>query len=200
MCQAMFPAGRGVDLHRLRTVAVAQALLAVAQGADLAAGVAAGAAGKMLFPEGPALGRGHGFEAGQLVGLRSAVSSTGSGSAPRTWSAPSGSCAWQLPHLAARLPSCASPAFAADPGAGDAEQHHVFALQLVLADQAGHGAQVAPLDHHRQASLAAHLLLVAGEVEGEVVVAAGREDQLARPARRVVAMKGRAVPWRRPAR
>ena len=60
------PRRAGRTLHRLGAVLVAEALLAVAEGADLAAGHTADAAAELFLPVGPALGRGQGFEPRQL--------------------------------------------------------------------------------------------------------------------------------------
>ena len=69
-------------------------------------------------------------------------------------------------------------AAAVDPGAGDADDDQVLALQLRFPHEPGQGPQVAPLGDDADPPLAPHLLLGLGQVEGEIVDAGRGEDEL----------------------
>ena len=157
MCQAMLPAGRGVLSTACGRLRSHRHCFAVTEGADLAAGVAADAAGKVLFPEGPALGRGHAPRGApaprRLLGAAARACAAGS---PATMSAPSGSMGVATAALGGqhrRLRSRRSQSFSlATPGQATPMMTMSSRLSWDSPDQGRQGLHVAPLGDHGQPS------------------------------------------------
>ena len=181
-------AGRpGGGVHHLRFVAVAEALFAEAERADLTAGVAFDAFGELFFPVGPALGRSQRFQAGDFGGVFP-VQFGGDRCLGRDEVAPGRQVGVAFGAFGGdgRLRSvlCSVEPWSQHAGTGDADQVEIFAFQLRFPHQSGQGFQVAPFDDDADLPFFGNLFFGLGQVDGQVVDAGRGEDQFLRIVRR----------------